>query len=181
MDIKVTGERLRAVVQNLKQELQTLRSNRPSPKMVEDIKVEYYGQFTPINQLGSISVVPPREIDIQVWDTNAVSAIAKAIEASSLNVPANTTGNLIRINLPQLTDERKQALEKVVRKVVEESRIRVRGVREDANKEIRKAEEEKKLSEDAAFKEKEAVQKAVDGVNAEIEKLLEDKIHEIFD
>ena len=149
--------------------------------MVEDIKVEAYGQTMPIKALGSISVVPPREIQISLWDKEVVNAVAKAIETSSLNVPANTDGNLIRINLPTLTDERKKEFEKVIRKMTEETRIKVRAARDEANKEIKKLEEGKKLSEDAAFKKKEEVQKIIDKVNGEIENLLENKVKEIME
>lgn len=174
-------QKLKFLVEALKTEFQTIRSGRPSPRMVEDIKVDMYSQQMPIKALGSISVLPPREIQISLWDSASVSAVAKAIETSSLNVAANTDGNLIRINLPQLTDERKKELEKVVRKIVEEIRIRVRGAREEANKEVKKMEEDSKLSEDAAFKQKEEVQKLVDKINEEIEKLLDNKLKEIFE
>jgi ribosome recycling factor len=179
MDLKQFEQKLKSLVEGLKTEFQTIRSGRPSPRMVEDIKVEMYGQQMPIKALGSISVVPPREIQISMWDKTAVPAVAKAIETSSLNVAANTDGNLIRINLPQLTDERKKELEKVVRKMTEETRIRVRGARDEANKEIKKMEEESKLTEDTAFKQREEVQKVIDKTNAEIEKLLEGKVREI--
>ncbi|HEY4499635.1 MAG TPA: ribosome recycling factor [Candidatus Paceibacterota bacterium] len=181
MDIKVFEQRLQQIVAALKQEYQSLRGNRPSTKMVEDIKVEYYGQIMPVKQMGSISISPPREIVIQVWDLAAVAAVAKAIEASSLSVVANTNGTTIRIQLPQLTEERRKELEKVVRKTTEEARIKIRGVRDEINKEIKKAEEEKKYSEDAAFKQKEAAQKIVDRCNKEIEIALEVKIKEIFE
>ncbi len=179
MDIKNLEQRLRAALDNLKNEFQTIRSGRPSPRMVEDIKVEIYGQIMPVKALGSISVVPPREIDIMLWDKSGVAAVGKAIE-EALKVTANTDGALIRINLPSLTDERKKEFEKLVRKIAEETRIRVRGIREDANKEV-KAEEATGLSEDAAFKKKEYIQKAVDAANKEIEYLLENKIREIME
>ena len=179
MDLKQLELKLKSSVESLKTEMQTIRSGRPSPRMVEDIKVEIYGQQMPIKALGSILVVPPREIQINLWDNASVSAVAKAIETSSLNVSANTDGNLIRINLPQLTDERKKEFEKVLRKMTEEVRIRVRGVREEANKEIKKIEEDKKLSEDSAFAQREAVQKSVDKTNEEIEKLLANKISDL--
>jgi len=179
MDLKQLDQKLKAAVESLRTEFQTIRSGRPSPRMVEDIKVEVYGQQMPIKALGSISVVPPREIQISLWDKEVVGAVAKAIEASSLNVPANTDGNLIRINLPSLTDERKKEFEKVVRKITEEMRIRVRGARDEANKEIKRMEADKELSEDMAFKQKEEVQKLVDKVNGEIEILLLNKIKEI--
>lgn len=181
MELKQLETKLKLLLDSLRIEFQTIRSGRPSPRMVEDILVEAYGQTMPVKALGSISVVPPREIQISVWDKSAVNAVAKAIETSSLKVPANTDGNLIRINLPQLTDERKKELEKVVRKMTEETRIKVRGARDEANKEIKRMEEDNKLSEDAAFKQKEEVQKSVDKVNGEIEMLLLNKIKEIFE
>lgn len=181
MDLKQLEKKLKSLIESLKTEFQAIRSGRPSPRMVEDIKVEVYGQQMPIKALGSISVVPPREIQISMWDKAAVAAVAKAIEGSSLNVAANTDGNLVRINLPQLTDERKKELERVVRKITEETRIKVRGARDEANKEIKKSEEEGKLTEDVAFKQKEEVQKLIDKTNAEIEKLLEGKVREILE
>ena len=176
MDLKLLGQKLKFLVESLKTEFQTIRSGRPSPRMVEDIKVEVYGQQMPVKALGSISVIPPREIQISLWDIAAVNAAAKAIETSSLNVTANIDGNLIRINLPQLTDERKKEMEKVVRKMTEETRIKVRTAREDANKETKNLEADKKLSEDAAFKNREEVQKLVDKANKDIEILLENKL-----
>lgn len=181
MELKLLDEKLKAVVLNLASEFQTIRSSRPSPRMVEDIKVEQYGQQMSIKALGSISVVPPREINISLWDASAVSAVAKAIESSSLNVAANVDGNLIRINLPALTDERKKEMEKVIKRMSEDMRIRVRSQRDDANKEIKKMQDDSILSEDAAFKKKEEVQKLVDKTNEEIEKLLNSKIKEIME
>lgn len=195
MELKQLEAKLKSLVESLKNEFQTLRSGRPSPRIVEDIKVEIYGQQMPVKALGSISVIPPREIQISVWDKASVTSVAKAIENSSLNLTANTDGNLIRINLPQLTDERKKELEKVVRRITEETRIKIRGARDEANKDIkaeetptpksrgsdRSAGKDKKLSEDTAFKQKEEVQKLVDKINKEIEYLLEKKIREIFE
>ena len=179
MDIQRFETDVKTVADALRGEFQVLRGNRPSPKMVEDIKVDCYGQMMTVKQLGSISVVPPREINISLWDQSTAAAVAKAVEASSLNVPANVSGNVIRINLPQLTDERKREMEKVVRKMAEERRIRIRALREEANKEIKKMEEAAQLSEDAAFKKKEEVQKAVDAANKEIERLLDAKVQEL--
>ena len=180
-DLKSLEQKLKSLFDGLKTEFQTIRSGRPSPRMVEDIKVEVYGQQLPVKALGSITVVPPRELQISIWDSAVVGAVAKAIELSPLNVTANTDGNLIRINLPQLTDERKKEFEKVIRKMTEEVRIRVRGTRDEANKEIKKMEENKSLSEDMAFKQKEEIQKAVDKTNKEIENALENKIKEILE
>jgi len=179
--IKELETKLRNFVESLKVEFQTIRGNRPSPRMVEDIKVEYYGQMTPIKALGSIAVVPPREINVSLWDRAVVSAVAKAIEESSLKVTANIDGSTIRINLPSLTEERRKELEKVIKKMTEETKIKIRGSRDDANKSIKRMEDEKKFSEDVAFKKKEEVQKVVDKYNGEIDKTLESKMKEIME
>lgn len=180
MEPKIVDAKLKAALENLKTEFQTIRSNRPSPRMVEDIKVEIYRQILPVKSLGSISVVPPREINVSLWDISGVAAVAKAIE-EAMRVTASTDGALIRVNLPSLTEERKKEFEKMIRKITEETRIRVRGVRDEANKEIKMAEQGKSVSEDVAFKKKEGVQKMVDAVNKEIEALMDGKIKEIME
>ncbi len=182
MDIlKDLENKLKGFLESLKIEFQTIRSSRPSARMVEDIKVDYYGQMTPIKALGSISIVPPREIDISVWDRGVANAVAKAIETSNLKLSASVEGSLIRMNLPALTEERKKELEKVIKKISEETKIKIRGARDDSNKIIKRTEEEGAFSEDIAFKKKEEVQKIVDKYNIEVEKMLESKIKEIFE
>lgn len=177
--IKELEKNLKAAAEGLKTELGGIRANRPSPRLVENIKVEYMEQQLTVKQLGSISVVPPREIDISAWDKAAVGPIAKAIETSGLGLTANTDGNLIRINLPILTDERRQELIKFIKTLTEQVKIKVRGFREDANKKIESAFKEKKISEDQKFKFKKQIQDAVDKINLELENLLSGKIKEI--
>jgi len=179
--IKDLDTKLKQFLESLKIEFQTIRSSRPSARMVEDIKVDYYGQMTPIKALGSISIVPPREIDISVWDRGVANAVAKAIETSNLKLSASVEGSLIRMNLPSLTEERKKELEKVIKKISEETKIKIRGARDDSNKIIKRTEDEGAFSEDIAFKKKEEVQKIVDKYNIEVEKMLESKIKEIFE
>ncbi len=180
MEPKILEQKLRAAVDNMRTEFQTIRSGRPSPRMVEDIKVEVYGQHLTVKALGSISVTPPREITVSLWDSSAVAATAKAIE-DSLKVTANTAGNLIRVNLPSLTDERKKEFQKLIGKITEETRIRVRGVRDEANKAVKQAEASKEISEDVAFKKKEDIQKKIDAANKEIEAISQSKVTEILE
>ncbi|MDD5431092.1 MAG: ribosome recycling factor [Candidatus Pacebacteria bacterium] len=180
MEVKELESKLRALVDGLKTEFQSVRGGRPSPIMVENIMVEVYGQNMPVKALGSISIVPPKEIDISVWDKSSVNAVAKAIENSNLKVTANTEGNLIRINMPSLTDERKKEFEKTVKKMTEEVKIRIRGMRDEINREIKAAEDGGALSEDMAFRKKEEVQKVVDKINKDIETVLENKIQDIM-
>lgn len=179
--IKDLETKLKSLLEFIKTEFQTIRGSRPSPRMVEDIKVEYFGQMTPVKALGSISVVPPREINVSVWDRSVVNAVAKAIEDSSLKVTANIDGNTIRINLPSLTEERRKELEKVIKKITEETKIKIRSARDEANKMVKGMENEKKFSEDMAFKKKEEVQKVIDKYNGEVEKILESKLKEILE
>lgn len=171
--VKDLEQKIKAIFDALRQEIVGIRTNRPTAKLVEDIKVDYYGQQMPIKQLASISIVPPREIDIGVWDKNAIAPIVKAIETSSLSVTANLDGNLIRINLPPLTDERRKELIKLIKGIAEQSRIRIRALRDDANKKIKDA------PEDQRFKLKDKIQEVVDKTNKDIEALLEGKIKEI--
>jgi len=180
MDILKNLElKIAEAIKHFKEQLAAIRGGRPSSKLVEDIPVEYFGQKLPIKQLGSISIIPPREIQISVWDKNVAPVVLKAIESSDLNISANLESNLIRINLPPLSGERRQELIKVAKKEAEEARIEIRGVRDEINKEINRQFEEKKISEDDKFKFKEKVQESIDKANEEIEKILENKTKEI--
>lgn len=170
-----TGE----AIKYFKEQLSGIRGGRPNSKLVEDISVEYFGQRLPLKQLGSISIAPPREIQISVWDKNAAAIVLKAIEASNLNISANLEGSLIRINLPALSGERRQELIKLAKKETEEAKIKIRGIRDEINKEVNRLFEEKKIGEDEKFKLKEQIQENINKVNGEIEKILENKIKEI--
>jgi len=172
-------QKIKESLEYLKSQFAAVRGGRPSPKLVEDISIDYFGQRMPIKQAGSISVNPPREILISVWDRQAVSIVAKAIESSNLNVSANTDGNLIRINLPPLSAERRQELAKVVKKESEEARIKIRSLRDEVNKKIRQREENGEITEDQELKLKEQIQKSIDKANKDIEEMLEKKIKEI--
>jgi ribosome recycling factor len=180
MDILKSLElRTAEAMKHFKEQLAGIRGGRPNAKLVEDIAVEYFGQKLSVKQLGSISILPPREIQISVWDKNAAAAVLKAIESSNLNVGANIEGNLIRINLPALSGERRQELIKIAKKEAEEARIEIRSSRDETNKEINQQFEKKEISEDEKFNLKEKVQKNIDKANEEIDKILENKIKEI--
>jgi len=165
------------LLESFKKEIAVIRGNRPSPVLVEDLKVDYFGQPLSVKQLGSISVVPPREIDINVWDKNAIPGVVKAIETAGFS--ANFEGKLIRINLPPLTEERRQEFIKKVKKIGETFKIQLRTHRDEINKEIGGAFDAKEISEDQKFKLKEEIQKNVDSVNQEIENILTKKIKEL--
>lgn len=166
-------------IERFKSQLAGIRGSRPTPKIVEDIQVDYFGQKLTIKQLGSISVIPPREIQIAVWDKQSITNVAKAIESSNLNLSANIEGNLIKISLPPLSQERREELIKAVKKETEETRIKIRSLRDEINKKIVHQLEIKEINEDDKFRLKEKVQKLVDEKNKDIDNLLENKIKEI--
>lgn len=163
----------------MKEEIKGVRANRPSAALVEDLKVEYYGNLTPLKHMASISVKPPREINIQVWDKEAVNAVAKAIELSDLGLSANTEDNVIRVFLPELSEERRKELVRHVKKILETFRIKVRQAREEANQKVDDLFDKKEISEDDKFKIKEQVQEETEWANEEIEKIFEAKEKEI--
>ncbi len=171
--------KLNSAVSKFKETLLGIRGGRPTARLVEDIKVDYFGQVLPIKQIASINVLPPREIQISAWDKTVVPTIAKAIEAANLNVGISNEGTMVRITLPQLSQERREELIKLVKKESEESRIQIRSIRDDANKEVKCKEENGDITEDEKFKLKDEVQKKVDKANADVESLLENKIGEI--
>ncbi len=166
-------------IQELKKEVGGVRANRPSSALLEDIKVNYYGQLTPMKHVGTVSVAPPRELIIQLWDTNAVQPAAKAIESAALGLTPNTEGNTIRIFLPELSSERRDELKKYVKKIAEQFRIQVRQLRDAANKQIELQFGEGEIGEDQKFKLREDVQKHTEATNKDIEKIVDAKIVEI--
>lgn len=170
---------LKKVVDSFRKEIAGVRTNRPSAALVEDIKVPYYGTMTPLKHVGSVGIVPPREIHIQVWDGGAVQAVAKAIEASALGLSPQAEGNVVRVFLPELSAERREEFVRHVKKVAEQHRIQVRQARDESNKEVEKQEEEGAIGEDERFKLREAIQKEVDAANAALSDALEEKVNEI--
>jgi len=167
------------IVVSLKRELSSIRTNRPIPVLVESLKVEYYGKLLPISNVGSIGVEPPRDITIQVWDKAVIQQVVKVIETSSLGFSVSVQGNVIRVHLPELSEERRKEITKHVKRIVENYRIQVRSLRDDVNKGVQKSFEAGTLDEDRKFKLKEEIQDETDKINKEIEKLLENKIEEI--
>lgn len=170
---------LKAVAEKFKQDLQAIRGNRPSAELIENIKVNAYDQPLTIKQLGSLSVVPPREVQVGVWDKNAVGAVAKAIESAKLGLSVSTDGNVVRAALSPLGNERREELIKVTKKTSEAARIQIRHHRDETIKKIKAAGDNKELTEDQVFKLKEKIQKLVDGINGQIETMVEAKFGEL--
>jgi len=170
---------LKFISDKLRDELKIIRGGRPSVELVENIMVNYYDQMLPIKQLGSISVMPPRGLQISVWDKNAVGAVIKAVENAKIGLSVSNDGSNIIATLSPLSNERREELTRLVKKTSESYRIQVRAKRDEVIKKIKDAEIKKELSEDESFKSKEKVQKAVDEINKRIEELVNSKIKEL--
>jgi len=140
--------RMDGAIEVLKGELSTLRAGRANPALLDKIQVEYYGVPTPLNQVGNISAPEPRLLLVQPWDKSIIGEIEKAILKSDLGLNPNNDGNVIRIAIPQLTQERRQELVKFVKKKGEEAKVSVRNVRRDANEQLKKEEKNGDISED---------------------------------
>jgi ribosome recycling factor len=170
---------LNAAVQKLENELRAVRGNRPSVQLVEDVKVNYYDQLLSVKQLGSLGVRPPREIEITVWDKNAVGPVSKAIEEAKIGFSVTSEGNAVKLTLPPLTEERRQEVVRLVKKIAEATRIQIRTKRDEIIKKIKAAEAEKKLDEDGVFRAKERIQKQIEEVNGKIERMVGEKLKEL--
>jgi len=170
---------LRVLTDKLKTELQGVRSNRPSVELIENIQVPAYGQTLPIKGLGSISVIPPREIQISLWDKSIIQAVAKAIDDARVGLTVQTDGMIVRAMLSPLGNERREELMKTVKRIGEETRIAIRTRRDEIMKRIKVAGDAGELSEDAAFKMKEKAQKAVEEANAQVEQIVNKKLAEL--
>jgi ribosome recycling factor len=179
-DINELKRRMQGAVGTLKHELGGLRTGRASASMLEPVQVDAYGSHMPLNQLATVSVPEPRLLSVQVWDRSMVHAVEKAIVASNLGLTPATEGQVIRLRIPELNQERRKELVKVAHKYAEAARVAVRHVRRDGLDALKKLEKEHKISQDDEKRSSADVQKATDGVISEIDQLLATKEKEIL-
>lgn len=173
--------RMKNAISVLQRELDGLRTGRARPSLVESLKVDYYDSVLPLNQLATVSVPEPRLIAIQPWDRQALGAIEKAIQKSDLGLNPINDGHIIRLAIPQLTEERRKELVKVVHKKTEEGRVAVRNVRRHSVEEIRALDKEKKVSEDDDHRAQEQLQRLTDRFITDIDKLGREKETELLE
>jgi len=173
-------KRMASAVDAFVKELLGLRTGRASPALLDPIMVEAYGAMTPLHQISHINVPEARQLTVQVWDGGLVKAVEKAIRESSLGVNPSVDGNLIRISLPDLTQERRQEIVKLAAKYAENGRIAVRGVRRDGMEHLKKLEKDKLASEDQARHLGEEVQEMTDEFIKKIDVTLASKEKEIL-
>ena len=179
--MKKTEKKMKKAYENTKKDFNTVRTGRARPSLVENIMVDYYGTQTPINQLANISAPEARQLIIEPFDKNVIENVEKAIMKANLGLTPNNDGNLIRINIPQLTEERRKELVKVVHEKAENGRIAIRNIRREANDELEIMEEEGEISEDNYHRGLDNVQELTDDYIAKIDNLLEKKENEIME
>ena len=178
--LDIATEKMNKTISVMKQEYNSLRAGRANPQALDRIMVDYYGSPTPINQVGNISVPEPRMLIIALWDTKMIPAVEKAIQKSDLGINPANDGKVIRLIFPELTQERRKELAKIIRKKAEESKVAVRAIRRDAMEEIKKQKKDNLLTEDDQKKLEEKVQKLTDEKVKEIDTIAQAKEKEIM-
>ncbi|GIX48693.1 MAG: ribosome-recycling factor [Candidatus Tectimicrobiota bacterium] len=165
----------------LRRELARIRTGRATLALLDGIVVDYYGTPTPLNQLATLAVPESRLITIQPWDKSQIGAIEKAIQRSDLGLTPSNDGNLIRITIPPLTEERRKELVKQVRKIAEETKIALRNIRREGNEALKALQKDKKLSEDDWRRAQEQVQKITDRYVSRVDEILSAKEREVME
>lgn len=173
--------RMDKAIENLQFEFGTIRTGRANTSLLENIMVDYYGVPTPVTQVSSVSIPEPRMLLIQPWDKSMLGAIEKAIQMSDLGLVPNNDGSQIRLNIPQLTEERRKELVKLVHKRTEEVRIAVRNVRRDGNEQLKREGKKDGVSEDQVKVATDDVQELTDKKMKEIDRLVEAKEKEVLE
>ena len=174
-------ERMRKSVESSRGELATVRTGRASPHLLDRIVVEYYGSQTPLKQLANVAASDARLLTVTPFDKGSIGEIEKAIQESDVGLTPSNDGNVIRLQIPELTEERRREMAKVVQGVAEEGRVAIRNIRRDTMSDLRELKKEGEAGEDDERRAEAALQKQTDGAIAEIDELLKGKEEEILE
>jgi len=177
---KTTEQKMQKSIEALKADLAKIRTGRAHPGLLDHVTVDYYGVQTPINQVANVTVLDARTLGVQPWEKKMVAAVEKAIREADLGLNPQTQGEMIRVPMPPLTEERRRELIKVVKQEGENVKVAVRNLRRDANQQLKEALKAKTISEDEERRAQEDVQKLTDRHIAEIDKLLQQKEAELL-
>ncbi|HHS51231.1 MAG TPA: ribosome recycling factor [candidate division Zixibacteria bacterium] len=175
-----TKDRMVKALESIAKDLAKLRTGKASTAMLDSIKVDYYGTEMPINQVASIAIPEARLIVIQPWDKNAIDPIIRAINSSDIDLPPQSDGNVIRLAIPALTEERRKDLVKVAAKIAEEGKISIRNIRRDAIEQIKKGQKDGDIPEDTAKRGSDKIQELTDEYSGKIDELKKKKEDEIM-
>jgi ribosome recycling factor len=178
--LKDMETRMNAALDGLGREFATVRTGRASTALLDGIRVDYYGNPTPISQMATVSTPDARTLVVQPWEAGQIGAIEKAIQKSDLGLSPVNDGKLIRLSLPTPTEERRKQLVKTVAKMAEDARVSVRNIRREANDKLKATAKDKKVSEDEERRAHDAVQKTTDRLIAKVDELLKKKEQEIL-
>lgn len=173
-------EKMNKTIAVIKNELASMKAGRANSKMLDRIEAEYYGTMTPLSQLANISAPEPRVLLIQPWDKNSIKAIEKAILKSDLGINPSNDGSVVRLVVPELTEETRKNLVKTVKKTGEEGKVAIRSIRKECNDKLKNLKKETDLSEDEIKKAEDNIQKKTDSYIKEIDKIIEFKEKEIM-
>ena len=165
----------------LRREFTSVRTGKASPALLEMVRVDAYGSKMPINQVATVSAPEPRMLLVQPWDKNLMGDIEKAIRSAELGLNPANDGNIIRVPVPALNEERRKEMVRVLHKLAEEGRVAVRHARQEANKEIKRLQGQHELSEDDARREMDKIQKLTDEFIGKVEQLLKSKEEEVME
>jgi ribosome recycling factor len=174
-------DRMKKSLESLKADLMTIRTGKATPALLDSVRVEAYGSVMPLSQVASITAPQPRLLVVQPWDKKVMSAIVRAIQKADLGVNPAEDGELIRLPIPALTEERRHDLVKRAKKTGEEARVTIRGIRREANDELKKAEKDHAVSEDEAERLRAEVQKVTDKHGVLVDEILARKEKEILE
>lgn len=178
--IKTSRDKMEKALAALKHELSIIRTGRASLSILDDVKVDYYGTPTPINQVASLKIVDPKLITIQPWEPKLIAELERSIMKSGIGLTPSNDGKVIRLAIPSLSEERRKELVKLVKKHAEEGRVAIRMVRRDSIEDLKKQEKEKKISEDDLKRGEETIQKLTDEFNKKIDELVAHKEKDIL-
>lgn len=178
--METTQTAMNNTVDALKRRFDSVRTGKASPALVEGVMVDYYGSQTRLKDIAAISAPEPRLLKIQPWDINAVNAIQKAIQASGLGITPVTDGKVIRLPIPELSEERRNDMTKQVKKFAEESRVEIRNARRDANEAIKEAKKKSEITEDEQKSQIDQIQKLTDKKIEKVDAILAEKQAELM-
>ncbi len=177
---KTTEQKMQKSIEVLKADLAKVRTGRAHTGLLDHVMVEYYGSMVPVNQVANVTLIDARTIGVQPWEKNMVSKVEKAIRDCDLGLNPATQGEIIRVPMPALTEERRRDLTKVVRHEGETAKVAVRNLRRDANQQLKDAVKDKLISEDEERRAEDEIQKLTDRAVADIDKLLAQKEQELM-
>jgi len=179
--IKESEDKMKKSIEVLRKDLSTMRAGRANPSILDKLMVDYYGTATPVNQVANISAPEPRVLTIQPWDKSIIPIVEKAILKSDLGLNPSSDGSVIRIIIPQLTQERRLELVKTIKKKSEDTRVSLRNIRRDSNEKLKSLEKGKLITEDENKKGQDEIQKLTDKYIKDVDHVLEAKEKEIME